>query len=225
MALLVDSAWIEVVTQVCRDFPVTGVTTNPSILRAAIERGQMLPVDILARQLLTICSGTVFLQPVAEDADELMMIGRNYMSIDPAHIVLKLPMTSEGLRAGKTLKNEGARIAFTAVYTLPQAYSGMLAGAEWIIPYFGRLRRAGLDACARIDEMARLLRVQRAETRLLVASLKSPDDVIEATMAGAHDITAQPDIIRAMLQSPLTNDALAGFAKDWQSIQKVSQQG
>jgi TalC/MipB family fructose-6-phosphate aldolase len=224
MALLVDSAWLDDVTQVCRDFPVTGVTTNPSILLASLEHGQKLPIDVLARQLLTICSGPVFLQPVAEGADELLAVGRDYMSIDPAHIVLKLPMTSDGLRAGKTLKDEGARIAFTAVYTLPQAYNGMLAGAEWIIPYFGRLRRAGLDACARIGEMARLLRVQRAGTRLLVASLKSPDDVIEATMAGAHDITAQPDIIRAMIRSPLTNDALATFAKDWESLQEVSQQ-
>lgn len=225
MALLIDSAWLEDVAQVCRDFPVTGVTTNPSILLAAIERGQKLSLDELARQLLTLSSGPVFLQPVAEDADELLAMGRDYMSIDPAHIVLKLPMTPNGLRVGKTLKSEGVRIAYTAVYTLPQAYSGMLAGAEWIIPYFGRLRRAGLDAFARIGEMARLLRVQRAETRLMVASLKSPDDVIEATMAGAHDITAQPDVIRAMLQSSLTDDALAGFAKDWQSIQQVSRQG
>src|SRR5262249_28320939 len=121
------------------------------------------------------------------------------------------------------LKAEGARIAFTAVYTLPQAYQGMLAGAEWIIPYFGRLRRAGLDACDRIGAMARLLRVQQAETRLLVAGLKSPGDGIEATLVGAHDITVQPDVIRAMAQSSLTNDALAGFTKDWQSVQEALQ--
>ena len=140
-------------------------------------------------------------------------------------------MTAEGLRAGKTLQDEGAdegagtRIAYTAVYTLPQAYSGLLAGAEWIIPYFGRLRRAGVDACYRIGEMARLLRTQRAETRLLVASLKSPDDIIESTLAGAHDITAQPDVIRAMAQSSLTTDALAGFSTDWQSVQQAVRQG
>jgi transaldolase len=101
----------------------------------------------------------------------------------------------------------------------------LLAGAEWIIPYFGRLRRAGLDACARIGEMARLLRAQHAETRLLVASLKSPDDVIEATLAGAHDITAQPDVIRAMVHSPLTSDALAGFTNDWRLVQQALEQG
>ncbi len=221
MALLVDSAWLDDVTQVCRVFPVVGVTTNPTILLAAIERGQKLAPDDLARQLLAVCSGPVFLQPVADGADDLIATGRDYMVTDPLRVVLKLPMTAEGLRAGKALKGEGARIAFTAVYTLPQAYQGLLAGAEWIIPYFGRLRRAGLDACARIGEMARLLRAQHAETRLLVASLKSPDDVIEATLAGAHDITAQPDVIRAMVHSPLTNDALASFASDWQSVQRA----
>lgn len=224
MALLVDSAWLEDIAQVCRDFPVTGVTTNPTIVLAAIERGQKLALDDLARQLLALCSGPVFVQPVADDPDELVVAGRASMAVDPKRIVLKLPMTAGGLRAGKTLKDEGARIAFTAVYTLPQAYSGLLAGAEWIIPYFGRLRRAGLDACDRIGAMARLLRTQQTETRLLVASLKSPDDVIEATLAGAHDITAQPDVIRALVQSPLTNDALAGFANDWQRVQQALQQ-
>ncbi|HEU5348785.1 MAG TPA: transaldolase family protein [Ktedonobacterales bacterium] len=224
MALLVDSAWLEDVTQICRDFPVRGVTTNPTIVLEAVERGQRLALDDLARQLLASCSGPVFLQPVADGADELVVVGRASMAIDPARIVLKLPMTAEGMRAGKTLSGEGARIAYTAVYTLPQAYSGLLAGAEWIIPYFGRLRRAGLDACDRIGEMARLLRTQRAETRLLVASLKSPDDVIEATLAGAHDIAAQPNVIRGLLQSPLTNDALAGFSRDWQTVQQALQQ-
>ena len=225
MALLVDSARLDEVAQVCRDFPVAGITTNPTIVLAAIERGQKLSLDDLARELLALCPGPVFLQPVAEGADELVAAGRDYMAIDPARIVLKLPMTADGLHAGKLLGSEGARIAFTAVYTLPQAYQGLLAGAEWIIPYFGRLRRAGLDACARIGEMARLLRAQRTETRLLVASLKSPDDVIEATLAGAHDITAQPDVIRAMVHSPLTSDALAGFANDWRLVQQALEQG
>lgn len=223
MALLVDSAWLDDVEQVCRDLPVTGITTNPTIVLAAVERGQKLSVQELAPELLKRCSGPVFLQPVAESVDDVIALARTYVAIDPARIVLKLPMSAVGLRSGKVLRDEGARIAFTAVYTLPQAYSGMLLGAEWIIPYFGRLRRAGLDACARIGEMARLLRVQQSETRLLVASLKSPDDVIEATLAGANDITAQPDIIRAMPQSGLTNDALASFANDWQLIQQMLQ--
>lgn len=223
MALLVDSAWLDDVTQVCRDFPVSGVTTNPTILLAAIERGQKLPLDDLARQLLAACSGPVFLQPAGEGADDLMAASRQWMAIDPKRIVLKLPMTADGLRAGKALKSEGARVAFTAVYTLPQAYAGLLAGAEWIIPYFGRLRRAGLDACARTGEMARLLRAQQSSTRLLVASLKSPDDAIEATLAGAHDITVQPEVVRALVNSPLTNDALTTFARDAQSAEQAMQ--
>jgi TalC/MipB family fructose-6-phosphate aldolase len=225
VALYVDSAWLDDVAQVCRDFPVTGITTNPTILLAALERGQKFPPEELARQLLDLCPGPVFLQPVADGADQLLAAARNYVAIDPARIVLKLPMTADGLRVGKMLHGEGARIAYTAVYTLPQAYSGLLAGAEWIIPYFGRLRRAGLDACARVGEMARLLRVQHAETRLLVASLRSPEDIIEATMAGANDITAQPEVIRALVQSPLTNDAIATFNKDWQGVLQGLQQG
>ena len=223
MALLVDSAWLDDVAQVCRDFPVTGVTTNPTIILAAVERGQKLTLDQLARELLALCPGPVFMQPTAGSADDLLAAARACLAIDPARIVVKLPMTSDSLRAGKALQEEDARIAYTATYTISQAYCGLLARADWIIPYFGRLRRAGLDACDRIGAMARLLRVQQSATRLLVASLKLPEDVIEATLAGAHDITAQPEVIRALAQSPLTNDALSGFAKDWQTVQEAMQ--
>ena len=100
MALLVDSAWLDDVAQVCRDFPVTGVTTNPTIVLAAVERGQKLTLDQLARELLNVCPGQVFLQPVADTADELVAAGRACLAVDPHRIVLKLPMTSDGLRAG-----------------------------------------------------------------------------------------------------------------------------
>ena len=76
MALLVDSAWLDDVAQVCRDFPVTGVTTNPTIILAAVERGQKLTLDQLARELLALCPGPVFMQPTAERADELLAAAR-----------------------------------------------------------------------------------------------------------------------------------------------------
>jgi TalC/MipB family fructose-6-phosphate aldolase len=224
MALFVDSARLDDVRQVCRDLPVHGITTNPTIVLAAVDGGQKLSMEELAAQLLGCCDGPVFLQPVAESADELKTLASQYRAIDPARVVLKLPMTTDGLSVGKALAADGARIAYTAVYTLPQAYAGLLAGAEWIIPYFGRLRRAGLDACARIGEMARLLHVQKSPTRLLVASLKSPNDIIEATLSGADDITAQPDVIRELLQSPLTDDAIATFTSDWRRAQDALRQ-
>src|SRR6185312_5425381 len=97
-------------------------------------------------------------------------------------------------------------------------YAAIIAGADWIIPYFGRLRRSGIDACERVAEMARLLQATSSSARLLAASMKAPADIIEATLAGAHDITAQPAIISALSADALTIAALAQFDADWAKV-------
>ena len=216
MALYVDSADIAEVTQLCATYPIAGVTTNPSILLSAIERGQRLRDQEVLRELLAACDGPIFMQPTAETADELVAAGMRYVDEDMARVVLKLPMTEMGVRAAMDLKRRGARFAFTAVAALAQAYMGALAGAEWIIPYFCRMRRAGVDAADRVAGMARLLTNQTSACRILAASLKSPSDVVEATLAGADDATLPPDVLQGMIEDALSTAAVAQFVADWQ---------
>ncbi len=221
MALYVDSAYLGEVAQTCATFPIAGVTTNPTILLKALERGQrMRDVDVL-RELLQLCPGPVFMQPAGDTPQGLRAAALRYMEADPARVVLKLPMNAEGVRVALDLKGEGARLAFTAVASLAQAYSGVSAGAEWMIPYFGRLRRAGIDACERVTSMARLMASENSSVRILAASVKSPGDVVEATTAGAHDVTAPPDVIRLLTEDPLTEAAVTQFAADWKRMQQV----
>ncbi|HLZ23084.1 MAG TPA: transaldolase family protein [Ktedonobacterales bacterium] len=215
MALYVDSADVAEIAQLCAAYPVAGVTTNPSILLAAIERGQRLRDLELVRELLTVCDGLVFMQPTAETAEALIAAGMRYVDQDSARVVLKLPMTAMGTRAALTLKRQGVRFAFTAVASLAQAYTGSLVGADWVIPYFCRMRRAGIDAADRVAGMARLLTNQTKVCHILAASLKSPADVVEATLAGAHDATLPPEVLRAMAEDPLTQAAVTQFAADW----------
>ncbi|MGH2517297.1 MAG: transaldolase family protein [Ktedonobacterales bacterium] len=216
MALYVDSADVAEVADLCATFPVAGVTTNPSILLAAIERGQRLSDLEVLGELLAACNGPVFMQPTAETAQALVAAGMRYVDVDSARVVLKLPMTALGIHAALGLKRSGARVAFTAVASLAQAYTGILAGAEWVIPYFARMRRAGVDTCDRIGGMARLIETQASGCRILAASLKSPADVMEATLAGAHDATVPPGVLRAMSEDPLSQAAVTQFAADWQ---------
>jgi TalC/MipB family fructose-6-phosphate aldolase len=228
MALYVDCALLEEVATVCARYPVAGVTTNPTILRAAAERGQRLSDLEVLRELLGLCSGEVFMQPMTEmtgqaadggnDAEALRAAAERYIAQAPERVVPKLPPTPVGLAAGRALGGAGARIAFTAVCSLPQAYCATQAHAAWIIPYFGRLRRAGEDPCERIGHMARLLGGQEATTRILAASVKSPADLIDATLAGAHDITAPPEVIHALLADPLTDAALEQFRASWDAL-------
>jgi TalC/MipB family fructose-6-phosphate aldolase len=215
MGLYVDCALIEEVSRLCATFPITGVTTNPSILLEAVERGQRLRDEDALRGLIQACDGPIFAQPVADTSEGLRAEGERYLALDPARIVLKLPMTADGLAAGRALMGAGARVAFTAVSSLAQAYLASAAGANWVIPYFSRLRHAGVDASERIGGMARLLIRQDSGARLLVASLKSSADVVEAAALGASDITARPEIIRSLLDDPLTAEAVARFNADW----------
>jgi len=215
MALYADTAYLHDVEALIAAYPIAGVTTNPSILLAALQRGQRMDDLAVLRQLLTLTSGPVFMQPTAPDYDTLRAAALRYVEVDPSHVVLKLPLTEDGLRLARELGPQGARYAFTACYTLAQAYCGQQAGAEWIIPYVGRLRRAGADACHRMQEMATLVNLQGDRTRILAASLKSPADVVEVTLAGVHDVTVPPDVIRALPAEPLTDTAVAQFAADW----------
>jgi TalC/MipB family fructose-6-phosphate aldolase len=221
MGLYVDSAYLEDIAGLCQTFTVTGVTTNPSILLAAVERGQRLSdLDVLDR-LLELCAGPVFMQPTADTPAELATAALRYVAADPARVVIKLPSTATGLAAASELRRQGARLAFTAAYTLAQAYCAVQAGAQWVIPYFGRLRRSGVDAADRVDAMAHLLAQQSASTRILAASLKSVADLVEVTCAGAHDVTAPPDIIRSLMDNELTQTAVVQFADDWRRLREA----
>jgi len=220
MALFADSAHLEDVAALRAAFPITGVTTNPSILLAARERGQRATDREVLRGLLDICSGPVFMQPSAESAEGLRALALGYVELEPARVVVKLPLVPAGLEAAHALREDGARLSFTAVASVAQAYCALLAGAAWVIPYFGRLRRAGIDAPARLGAMAHLISAQHSEARVLVASLKSADEVSEALLAGGDDITAAPEVIRALASDPLTDAAVARFAADWERFQR-----
>lgn len=216
MALFVDSAYLPDVEAVCAAYPVAGVTTNPSILLAAAERGQRLDDAETLRELLRLCRGPVLMQPMAgaDDAEGLRAAAERYAAAAPERVAPKLPPTEAGLRVGMALVQQGARVAYTASSALAQAYCAAQAGASWVIPYFGRIRRAGEDPRERMERMARLLAQQQSPTRILVASVKSPADLVEATLAGAHDVTAPPEVIRALLRDELSDAAFAQFARD-----------
>jgi transaldolase len=158
------------------------------------------------------------MQPAADTLEEQLQVAHTYVEIDPSRVVLKLPATAAGLSIARELRQSGAQVAFTAVATVSQAYLSAMAGAVWVIPYFCRLRRAGLDVSQIIADMSRLLISQRSATRILAASLKTPGDIIEATLAGADDVTAPPSVIEAMAENEMTESAVKQFASDYQKL-------
>jgi TalC/MipB family fructose-6-phosphate aldolase len=225
MSLYVDSAYIDDIVSVSESFPIAGVTTNPTILLRALERGQRLSDLDTLKRLLDATAGLVFMQPTADGLEELRASASRYIEIAPQRIIPKLPPTETGLAVGRELTQQGQRVAYTATCTPAQIYCAAEAGAAWAIPYFSRMTRAGVDPCERVMSMSRLLAAQHSEMRLLAASVKTPSDVTEALLAGAHDITAGPDVIKSLVRDPLSDQAFAQFAADWKQFEERTASG
>ena len=220
MALYIDSAFINDIMNVIETVPVAGVTTNPSILLAARTQGQDLSPEEVLQELVRVVDGRIFMQPGASEEEEMYREALSYIEAAPQRILPKLPMTQIGMRVARRLKRQQHRIAFTAVTTVAQAYSAAMVSADFIIPYYARLERAGIDAGQRISEMADVLHNAGLPTRILSASIKSPEDASSALLAGSDDLTVAPSVLLDMLSDPLTEKAVEGFTRDWQMMNK-----
>ena len=218
MALYIDSAFLNDITLVTQTVPIAGVTTNPSILLAARERGQEASPQVLLDALLREINGLIFMQPGATVEEEMHAEALAYIEAAPKRVIPKIPMTHIGMRVARKLKQQQHRLAFTAVTSVAQAYNAAMVRADFVIPYYGRLERAGINAGQRIAEMAKLLQSTHPTTRILVASIKSPEDAANALLVGAHDLTVTPDVLMEMVTDPLTEDAVEKFSHDWQQL-------
>ncbi len=220
MALYIDSAYIPDIREVAGTVPVAGITTNPTILLAARDRDQRLSSLELLKELLRIFAGSIFMQPGETDAEKMLQQATAFVDTDRDRVIAKIPMTKAGMQVARRLKQDNYRVAFTAVTSVAQAYSAAMCEADFIIPYFNRLERCGIDASERIAEMAELFHNQKVPTRILAASIKSPQEAVEALAAGAHDITAPPQVLLDMVTDPLTEEAIEKFSSDWQTLTK-----
>jgi TalC/MipB family fructose-6-phosphate aldolase len=220
MALYIDSAYLPEILEVARTVPVGGVTTNPTLLLQAQERGQNLKPEQLLNELLCQIGGTIFMQPGAATEEEMYEQALAYVQAAPDRVLPKIPMTQVGMRVAKKLHKHGIAMAFTAVTSVAQAYSAAQLEAHCIIPYYNRLERLGVDAGKRLAEMAEVLSHQQLPTRILAASIKSPVEAVSALLAGAHDITAAPEVLFEMVSDPYSDAAVEKFTQDWQKVKK-----
>ncbi len=220
MALYIDCAFLNDITNVGRTVPLAGVTTNPTILLAARERGQSLPPRQLLAELLRVQDGTIFIQPGATDEEGMYAEASEYIQAAPERVIPKIPMTEAGVRVARRLKPQ-QRVAFTAVTNVSQTYIAAMVQADFIIPYYNRLQRAGIDANERIADMANILQNCRQSTRILVASIKTQQEAAQALLAGADDLTVGPQVLLEMVSDPLSEQAVEKFSQDWQKMNKL----
>lgn len=213
MKLFVDTGNIKEIEALAAIGILDGVTTNPSLM--AKEGGD--PRKIL-KQICQLVKGPVSGEVVATDYAGMISEGREIASIDE-HMVVKVPLTRDGLRACKTLSGEGKRVNVTLCFSPTQAWLAAKAGAAYISPFVGRLDDIGTTGMNLIREIVDIYDNYEYGTEVLVASVRNPIHIVEAARMGADVVTVPAAVIEQCLKHPLTDIGLEKFLKDWEKAQ------
>lgn len=215
MKLFVDTGSIQEIEAVAALGIIDGVTTNPSLL--AKEAGDFRQN---LKRICDIVKGPVSAEVTATDVAGMAREGRDLASIDP-HIVVKVPLTRDGIKACRALTGEGVRVNVTLCFSAAQALLAAKAGATFVSPFVGRLDDIATSGMALIREIVEIYDNYDFTTEVLVASCRHPMHVVEAARMGADVATCPPAVIDALFNHPLTNIGLERFLKDWEKAQAV----
>lgn len=212
MRLYVDSADLNSIERALATGYVRGVTTNPTLLRrAALHRSD---IPSLVRRAVAAGADEIHLQVLADDATGMVRDAEGLFALDPARVAVKLPATGRGFAAGAALIDQGMRITFTAVYTIRQVVLAGITGAAYAAVYLDRMRQAGQNAFQVIEDMRQTVQAQQFPLRLLVASVRTAEDVESLARLGVPAITLPPDLVHALPEVQETLDALSTFSED-----------
>jgi transaldolase len=193
---------------------IDGVTTNPTLIARTGRNFKEVVQEITA-----IVKGPISVEAVSIKAEDLIKEARRLAEFGE-HVVVKIPMTDEGLKAVKELSRLGIRTNVTLVFSAPQALLAAKAGATYVSIFVGRLDDRGQEGIDVVYEVCRMLANYDMPTKVITASVRHPRHVVDAALAGSHVATVPPDIIDKMLKHPLTDDGLRLFAQDWSKVDK-----
>jgi fructose-6-phosphate aldolase 1 len=211
MELYLDTSDVAAVKKLARIFPLAGVTTNPSIVAAGKK-----PLETLLPELQGALGGQgrLFAQVMANTAEGMVNDARKLRGII-SDIVVKVPVTAEGLAAIKILKAEGIPTLGTAVYGAAQGLLAALAGAEYIAPYVNRIDAQGGNGIRSVEELQQLLELHAPESKVLAASFKTPRQALDCLLVGCQSITLPLDVAQQFIASPAVDAAMDKFEQDW----------
>jgi transaldolase len=210
MKFFVDTADIAEIRDLAATGLVDGVTTNPSLV--AKSGRQFLDV---VKEICSIIPGPVSAEVTALDHPTMLAQGRKLAKI-ASNVVVKVPLTPDGLKTCKVLREDGTRVNVTLCFSAAQAILAAKAGASYISPFIGRLDDVGTDGMTLIADIVQIYDAYpEFETEVLVASIRHPMHVVDAAKLGADVATIPPAILRHMYNHPLTDKGLAAFLADW----------
>jgi len=191
---------------------VDGITTNPTLIA---KTGRQLAAVV--EDLVSIVDGPISVETISLDAAGMVDEGRRFAAIHK-NIVVKCPLTREGLKATKALTSEGHKVNVTLCFSAMQALLAAKAGATYISPFVGRLDDIGQDGMILIRDICEIYRNYGFATQVLAASLRHPVHVLASAKAGAHVGTLPYKVFQQLFNHPLTDSGLAQFLSDWKKV-------
>ncbi|MCM0650003.1 fructose-6-phosphate aldolase [Clostridium swellfunianum] len=209
MRFFLDTANIEHIREANEMGVICGVTTNPSLVA---KEGR--DFNEVLKEITQIVDGPISGEVISEDAAGMIKEGREIAAIHK-NMIVKIPMTGEGLKACKVLSGEGIRTNVTLIFTATQALLAANAGATYVSPFLGRLDDISMDGMELIRTIADIFAVHGIDTEIIAASVRNPIHVIEAAKAGANIATIPYSLVVQMLKHPLTDQGLEKFKADW----------
>jgi len=214
MKIFLDTANIESIKKFVDMGIVDGITTNPSLISR--EKGH--PEDIM-KEIVKIVKGPVNLEVVGTKTEEMIEEGMRLKKFGE-NVVVKVPMTTDGLKAVRKFAENKIRTNVTLIFSSNQGLLAAKAGASYVSPFIGRLDDAGQEGMIVINEIVQVFSNYGYQSEVLVASVRHPIHVIQAGKLGAHIVTLPPDILSKMITHPLTDKGLSLFLSDWEKVKK-----
>ena len=218
MKLFLDTADIEEIRTAARWGILDGVTTNPTLFGKVGGS-----YDDVLKQICELTSGPVSAEVVAEDVDGMLSEGRHFATLAP-NIVVKVPMSEEGLEAMSRFAEEGIKTNCTLIFTANQGLLAAKAGASLLSPFIGRLDDINQDGMDVIRELVSIVELHDLDSEVLAASIRHPRHVTDAALLGCHIATVPFKVMQQMVHHPLTDKGIKTFREDWDKARQQAAQ-
>ncbi|HHK5553901.1 fructose-6-phosphate aldolase [Bacillus anthracis] len=214
MKFFIDTANINEIKEANALGVLAGVTTNPSLVA---KEGVAFHERI--REICNVVEGPVSAEVISLEADKMIEEGKELAKIAP-NVVVKVPMTTEGLKAVKAFSDLGIRTNVTLVFSAVQALLAARAGATYVSPFLGRLDDIGHNGMDLIRQIAEIFAIHGIETEIIAASVRHSVHVTDAALNGAHIATIPANVIASLVKHPLTDQGIEKFLADWEKTQE-----